>query len=168
MLLWLSPGNVSQHATGWLSPLEYVLWKRATSLQTMSALLSSQSISGAPAASPLPSARRCSWSAAAAAFARHCRGRAWCCCCVAGAAVSGVGDSLLVAACRTVAVAGTLLAESLRLQRVECLSEIMSTYIVFHAQWISCTLLVEAALWQAVGSLHIWHPLWRQEVGVQI
>ena len=108
-----------------------MLWKRATSLQTMSALLSSQSISGAPAASPLPWARRCSWSAAAAAFARHRRGRAWCCCCVAGAADSGVGDSLLVAACRTVAVAGTLLAESLRLQRVECLSEIMSTCIVF-------------------------------------
>ena len=49
-----------------------------------------------------------------------------------------------------------------------CQKSFPRAYSFFHAQWISRTLLVEAALWQAVESLHIWHPLWRQEVGVQI
>ena len=109
-----------QHATGWLSPLEYVLCKTNASLQAVSALRCAQSVGCCQAAASLPSERRCSAPAASVSLVGHGCGRArCCCCCVAGAAGFGVDDSLPVSECRGVSVAGVALAACFRFQHVD-------------------------------------------------
>ena len=114
-----------QHATGWLSPLEYDLGKTNASVPAMSALWRPQSVRCGQTAASVPSQRHCSEPAATVSFVGHGCGCARSCnCCAACAAVFGVDASLLVFENRSVSVAGVALAAWFRCQHVDCMSGI--------------------------------------------
>ena len=107
--VYVHPGKVCCHATGWLSPLEHESCKTKVFLQTMSALQYSQTVGCSPATCAVALDCCCGESAAGASLAGHRCGCARCCCCDgAGAAAFGLGGPLLVAGCGSLAVAGDL------------------------------------------------------------
>ena len=137
-------------------------------LQTMSALQYSQTVGCSPATCAAATECYCGESAAGASLAGHRRGCARCCCCDGtGAAAFGIGGPLLVAGCGSLAVAGDLAGVVEHVDwfdEVFCVKDLSS--LALHS--FLAVIVLQALLWQAVGTVGIWHPLWRLEAAVKL